>query len=93
MSSPSCALYTMVFDEIDAGIGGRAAQAVAEKLAAVAERRQVICVSHLPQVSSIADTHLYIYKVQAGERTLTKVTRLDMEGRVEELARMLGARR
>lgn len=83
-------VHTMVFDEIDAGIGGRAAQAVAEKLAAVAERRQVICVSHLPQVSSMADTHLYIYKVQVGERTLTKVSRLDMEGRVEELARMLG---
>ncbi|MDD3072949.1 MAG: DNA repair protein RecN [Eubacteriales bacterium] len=83
-------VHTMIFDEIDAGIGGRAAQAVAEKLAAVAARRQVICVSHLPQVSSMADTHLYIYKEQGGERTLTKVTRLDMEGRVEELARMLG---
>lgn len=83
-------VHTMVFDEIDAGIGGRAAQAVAEKLAAVAEQRQVICVSHLPQVSSMADTHLYIFKDQAGERTLTKVSRLDMEGRVEELARMLG---
>lgn len=83
-------VHTMIFDEIDAGIGGRAAQAVAEKLAAVAAQRQVICVSHLPQVSSMADTHLYIYKEQADERTLTKVARLDMEGRVEELARMLG---
>lgn len=81
-------VHTMIFDEIDAGIGGRAAQAVAEKLAAVAAQRQVICVSHLPQVSSMADTHLYIYKEQADERTLTKVARLDMEGRVEELARM-----
>jgi DNA repair protein RecN (Recombination protein N) len=81
---------TLIFDEIDAGIGGRAAQAVAEKLAAVAGQRQVICVSHLPQVSSMADTHLYIYKEQSGDRTLTKVNRLDMEGRVEELARMLG---
>ena len=81
---------TMVFDEIDAGIGGRAAQAVAEKLAAVSNRRQVICVSHLPQVSSMADTHLYIYKEAEGSRTVTKVARLDMEGRVEELARMLG---
>lgn len=83
-------VHTMIFDEIDAGIGGRAAQAVAEKLAAVAAKRQVICVSHLPQVSSMADTHLYIYKEQAGQRTLTKVARLDMGGRVEELARMLG---
>lgn len=83
-------VQTMIFDEIDAGIGGRAAQAVAEKLATVAAQRQVICVSHLPQVTSMADTHLNIYKTQAGERTLTKVSRLDMEGRVEELARMLG---
>lgn len=81
---------TLIFDEIDAGIGGRAAQAVAEKLAAVAASRQVICVSHLPQISSMADTHLFIYKEQAGERTLTKISRLDMAGRVEELARMLG---
>ncbi len=83
-------VQTMIFDEIDAGIGGRAAQAVAEKLATVAVQRQVICVSHLPQVTSMADTHLNIYKAQAGERTLTKVSRLDVEGRVEELARMLG---
>lgn len=84
------AVETMVFDEIDAGIGGRAAQAVAEKLASVAAKRQVICVSHLPQVTSMADTHLYIYKEAEGDRTITKVTRLDMDGRVEELARMLG---
>lgn len=81
---------TMVFDEIDAGIGGRAAQAVAEKLAKVSDQRQVICVSHLPQVTSMADTHLHIYKEILGERTLTKVSRLDMAGRVQELARMLG---
>lgn len=83
-------IETVVFDEIDAGIGGRAAQAVAEKLAAVSTQRQVICVSHLPQVTSMADTHLYIYKESQGDRTLTKVTRLDMDGRVKELARMLG---
>jgi DNA repair protein RecN (Recombination protein N) len=83
-------IQTMVFDEIDAGIGGRAAQAVAEKLADVSTQRQVICVSHLPQVSSMADTHLHIYKEADGDRTFTKVIRLDMEGRVEELARMLG---
>lgn len=83
-------VQTMVFDEIDAGIGGRAAQAVAEKLASVSTQRQVICVSHLPQVTSMADTHLYIYKEADGDRTVTKVSRLDMDGRVEELARMLG---
>lgn len=83
-------VQTMVFDEIDAGIGGRAAQAVAEKLAAVSTQRQVICISHLPQVSSMADTHLHIYKQVDGERTATMISRLDMEGRVQELARMLG---
>lgn len=83
-------VQTMVFDEIDAGIGGRAAQAVAEKLASVSTQRQVICVSHLPQVTSMADTHLYIFKEADGDRTVTKVSRLDMDGRVEELARMLG---
>lgn len=81
---------TAIFDEIDAGIGGRAAQAVAEKLAQVAKKRQVICVSHLPQVSSMADHHFMIYKEADGERTVTRVQRLDMDGRLEELARMLG---
>lgn len=83
-------IQTLIFDEIDAGIGGRAAQAVAEKLAAVAVKHQVICVSHLPQIASMADAHLYIYKEQSGARTLTKVVPLDFPGRVEELARMLG---
>lgn len=83
-------IQTLIFDEIDAGIGGRAAQAVAEKLAAVAIDHQVICVSHLPQIASMADAHLYIYKEQSGPRTLTKVVSLSFHDRVEELARMLG---
>ncbi len=81
---------TSIFDEIDSGIGGRAAQAVAEKLAQAARRRQVICVSHLPQVSSMADHHFLIYKEADGQRTVTRVSRLDYDGRVEELTRMLG---
>lgn len=81
---------TAIFDEIDAGIGGRAAQAVAEKLSQVAKKRQVVCVSHLPQVSSMADHHFLIFKERDGERTVTRVKRLDMDARVEELARMLG---
>lgn len=81
---------TVIFDEIDAGIGGRAAQAVAEKLAEVSTLRQVICVSHLPQVTSMADNHFHIYKETEGERTRTRVNRLDIEDRVQELARMLG---
>ncbi|MTI94875.1 MAG: DNA repair protein RecN [Firmicutes bacterium] len=83
-------VQTIVFDEVDAGIGGRAAQAVAEKLASVSIQRQVLCVSHLPQVASMADSHYYIMKEAAAGRTQTMVRRLDQEGRVEELARMLG---
>ncbi len=81
---------TAIFDEIDSGIGGRAAQAVAEKLAQAARGRQIVCVSHLPQVSSMADHHFMIYKEPDGQRTVTKVRRLDYDGRVDELTRMLG---
>jgi DNA repair protein RecN (Recombination protein N) len=80
----------VIFDEIDAGIGGRAAQAVAERLAEVSTLRQVICVSHLPQVTSMADNHFHIFKETEGQRTRTRVNRLDIEDRVQELARMLG---
>lgn len=80
---------TLVFDEVDAGISGRAAQAVAEKLSAIAGRKQVICVTHLPQVACMADTHYHIVKKQAGQRTYTEVYALNEGGRVEELARML----
>ena len=80
---------TMVFDEIDTGISGRMAQAVAEKMAAIARRRQVICVTHLPQLAAMAD-HQYLVEKQVEDgRTHTAVRMLDREGRVEELARML----
>lgn len=81
---------TLIFDEVDAGIGGRAAQAVGEKLALVGRDRQVICVTHSPQVSSFAGTHFYIQKKVQQDRTFTSITRLDREGRIQELARMLG---
>lgn len=81
---------TLIFDEIDAGIGGRAAQAVAEKLAAVAAPRQVLCVTHLPQIAAMADTHFGISKAVQGERTATAVNRLSRAERIEEIGRMLG---
>ena len=81
---------TMVFDEIDTGIGGRTAQAVAEKLMFIAQSRQVICVTHLPQIASLAHNHLFIQKTSDGTRTRVEVRPLEMGQRVEELARMLG---
>jgi DNA repair protein RecN (Recombination protein N) len=80
---------TLVFDEVDAGISGRAAQAVAEKLAVIAGDRQVLCVTHLPQVAAMADVHVLIAKEADGDRTVTTVQRLDETGRAEEIARMI----
>ena len=81
---------TLVFDEVDAGIGGRAAEVVGRKLKAVAARRQVLCVTHLPQIAALADQHLAVRKQVAKGRTVTLVDRLSDEARVEEVARMLG---
>ena len=84
------AIGTMIFDEVDAGVSGRAAQKVAEKLLAVSRGRQVLCVTHLPQIAALAENHLLISKSVRQERTYTQVTPLDTDGRVEELARMIG---
>ncbi len=81
---------TMVFDEVDAGVSGRAAQRVAEKLSDVAKGKQVLCVTHLPQIAAIADTHFRITKGVSGDRTVTTVDCLDYEGRVGEIARITG---
>jgi DNA repair protein RecN (Recombination protein N) len=82
----------LVFDEADTGIGGRALQAVAEKMAQLGERRQVICVTHSAQVACHARAHHRIVKEFKGERTVTRVELLDPQERLEELARMLGGR-
>jgi len=82
---------TLVFDEIDAGIGGRTAIVVGTKLAKVAESSQVLCVTHLPQIAGRADRHFSIEKAAQGERTVITVTPLEGEDRVREIARMLGA--
>ena len=81
---------TMVFDEIDVGIGGRTAQMVAEKMLLIGLSRQVICVTHLPQIASLAKRHFYIEKQITGERTEVNVREMPMNERIEELARMLG---
>ena len=81
---------TMVFDEIDTGISGRMAQVVAEKMAVIARNRQVICVTHLPQIAAMAAHQFLVEKRVEGERTNTSVRKLDDDARVSEVARMLG---
>jgi DNA repair protein RecN (Recombination protein N) len=81
---------TLIFDEVDTGVSGRAAQRVAEKLKSVARHKQVLCVTHLPQLAAMADTHLLIAKAERDGRTYTTVTPLDREGRMRELARIIG---
>jgi len=81
---------TLIFDEVDTGVSGRAAQKVAEKLKRVASTKQVLCVTHLPQLAALANTHLLIVKEEHQGRTYTKVTPLDFEGRKRELARIIG---
>lgn len=80
----------MVFDEIDEGVSGIAAQKVGEKLAKLARSRQVICVTHLPQIAAMADRHFLIEKTESGGRTYTKIKKLDNAGRINEIARMHG---
>lgn len=81
---------TMVFDEVDTGVSGRAAQKVAEKMARISRRKQVLCVTHLPQLAAMADTHFSVEKGERGGRTYTEVRRLDREQRRQELARLTG---
>ncbi len=81
---------TLIFDEVDTGVSGRAAQKVAEKLRSVAAHKQVLCVTHLPQLAALANTHFLIAKEERQGRTYTSVTPLDLEGRKRELARIIG---
>ncbi len=83
-------IATLIFDEVDTGVSGRAAQKVAEKLRSVARNKQVLCVTHLPQLAALANTHLLIAKGERDGRTYTTVTPLDLEGRKRELARIIG---
>jgi DNA repair protein RecN (Recombination protein N) len=82
---------TLVFDEVDAGIGGQTARAVGERLRALAGDRQVLCITHLPQIAALAGAHFRIEKSPAAETTLTTVEELEGDGVVAELVRMLGA--
>ena len=90
IASDGSAIPTMVFDEVDSGIGGGVAEMVGRRLQEIGENRQVLCVTHLPQVASLADQHFRISKVTDGKSTRTGLTVLSKQARVEELARMLG---
>ena len=81
---------TLVFDEVDTGVSGRAAQKVAEKMAQVARGKQVLCVTHLPQIAAMADTHFSVQKGEREGRTYPRLERLDRPQRREELARLIG---
>ena len=81
---------TLIFDEVDTGVSGRAAQKVAQKLRSVARNKQVLCVTHLPQIAALGQTHMLISKSEREGRTYTTVTPLDKKGRTEELARIIG---
>ena len=81
---------TLVFDEVDTGVSGRAAQKVAEKMARISRHKQVLCVTHLPQLAAMADTHFSVEKGEANGRTFTQVRQLDRKQRQMELARLTG---
>lgn len=83
---------TMIFDEVDTGISGAVGLGVAKKLCRLSRERQVLCVTHLPQIAAMADTHLYIEKIDAGGDTVTKVTPLDRNGQIGEIARLSGTK-
>lgn len=83
-------IETLIFDEIDTGISGRTAQKVSEKLGIIGKNRQVICITHLPQIASMADYHYLIEKNVVNNSTITSINELDNDGMINELARLLG---
>ena len=83
----------LIFDEIDIGIGGRSGEIVGKKLWNLAKKRQVICVTHLPQIAAYADAHYNVHKESAGARTLSRIQALQGETRVKEIAVMIAGPR
>lgn len=81
---------TLIFDEVDTGISGRTAQAVGEKMCTISKKHQILCVTHLPQIAAMSDTHFKIQKSIIANNTLTKIELLNKNEKIEELARMLG---
>ena len=83
-------IETLIFDEIDTGISGRTAQKVSEKMSVIGKCHQVLCITHLPQIAAMADTHFEIEKHQKGTETITEIHPLEGEDSIRELARLLG---
>jgi DNA repair protein RecN (Recombination protein N) len=81
---------SIVFDEVDAGIGGLTASVVGQKIKKISKNSQIICITHLAQIACFADSHIYINKIITNNKTFTKINTLDMKERIEEVARMLG---
>ena len=80
---------SLIFDEIDSGISGRAAQTVGEKLSRISKDKQLICITHLPQIASFADEHFYIEKNVENDRTYTTIEKLDRDSKKNEIARLI----
>ncbi len=92
VSSGDDDIPTVIFDEIDTGISGKVGQEVAKKMARLSQNRQLLCVTHLPQIASMADTHYFISKYTKDNQTYTAVTSLSDEGQIEEIARLSGGK-
>ncbi len=90
IASDGSSIPTMIFDEVDSGVGGGVAEMVGRRLKELGANRQVLCVTHLPQVASLADNHFQVVKRSDGKTTRTEINRMSEEQRIEELARMLG---
>jgi DNA repair protein RecN (Recombination protein N) len=90
LATPGSGAPGLIFDEVDAGIGGRVADVVGRKLYALGSAFQVLCITHLPQIAAYADAHFVIEKSTSRSRTSTFVRRLADDGRIKEIARMLG---
>ena len=90
IASDGSSIPTMVFDEVDSGVGGGIAEMVGHRLRDLGQTRQVFCVTHLPQVASLGNNHFRIMKLSDGQSTRTGITRLGNDERIEEIARMLG---
>jgi DNA repair protein RecN (Recombination protein N) len=90
VSAPPEIPRTLVFDEVDVGIGGRVSEAIGQRLWELSRGNQVLCVTHQAQIARFADAHFTVRKEREGERAFTRVVRLDRRGQVEELARMIG---
>jgi DNA repair protein RecN (Recombination protein N) len=82
----------LIFDEVDAGVGGAVAEAVGRRLKSIAKTHQVFCITHLPQIAMLADGHYRVEKSMEAGRTVTRVRKLDPSERVQEIARMLGGK-